>query len=192
MARRKKTENTRDTSRRGISWIWMIIGLLVLSALGYFTYKTLVRTSDLQESTAISDPPIALEGEAALDRITELNRDELLPLDERWERPLLEGDYNDARRQLESLLSNTLEMSEFTRHAYFLGLLYLYMPEPHRNVDRAIQYLEIGKSFRSDAVLYIIKAYVENGQLEKAEEILQSNPGLKEKLPEGMIRKIQQ
>lgn len=190
MARRKKTSESPDALPGSRQWLRVLIGILLLAGLGYFAYNTLVRDAQLPEGTAITAPPISLEGEAALDRITELNRDELLPIDERWERPLLEGNYDDARRQLESLLSNTLEMSEFTRHAYFLGLLYLYMPEPHRDLDRAVQYLEVGKSFRSDAVLYLFKAYVEAGRMDKARDILQQNPQIEEMLPKSLLQKL--
>jgi tetratricopeptide (TPR) repeat protein len=191
MARRKIiTDDGVPSPNAGIRWMWMLIGVILLAALVYIAYQMLVGDSQLPEGTTITEPPIALEGKAALDRITELNKDELLPIDEDWERPLLEGDYDDARRQLESLLSNSLEMSEFTRHAYFLGLLYLYMPEPQRNLDRAVQYLEIGKNYRSDAVLYILKAYVEAGRLEKARDILQKNPEIEKELPKELLNKI--
>lgn len=186
MAHRKSPER-KTTSRSYNTWIWYGMGIIILVGVILLIYQFM---SVPETETPYTEPPLALEGEAALDKITELNEDDILPVNEDWEQPLLEGDYNDARRKLESLLSNTMEMSEFTRHAYFLGLLYLYAPEDQRNLQRAIQYLKFGRQYRSDASLYLVKAYLESGQVEEARKLVQDEPQLRKQLPESLLEQL--
>lgn len=190
MAQRKTNESYAEKSpevRTRSKWGWIAIGVFLVLLLVYFIYSLAV---DDTQAAAAETMPLALEGDVALEKITELNRDDILPIDERWEEPLMDGDYEEARQRLESLLSNTMEMSEFTRHAYFLGLLYLYAPGPEKNLDRAIEYLKVGRQFRSDANLYLIKAYLESGQQQKALDLLDKNPGLQEQLPESFLDQL--
>lgn len=167
-----------------------IFGILLLLILGYLGYRMVATDPQTDPGAPTTTPPVALEGEAALDAIVELNRDKLLRHDERWESPLLEGNYDEARRQLESLLSNTLQMADFSRHAYYLGLLYLYAPPPDRDLDRAVEYLQVGQQFRDDAALYLAKAYIESGRLDEARQLLERAPGLRAELPESLLRQL--
>ena len=167
-----------------------IFGILLLLILGYLGYRMLATDPKTDPEAPTTAPPLALEGEAALDAIVDLNRDKLLRHHERWEDPLLAGNYGEARRQLESLLSNTLQMADFGRHAYYLGLLYLYAPPPERDLDKAIQYLQVGQQFRDDAALYLVKAYVESSRLEDARQLLERAPGLRAELPESLLRQL--
>jgi len=182
--------NSSSSSNQNIYRNAGIFGILLLLVLGYLGYRMVASDPQASPDAPTTTPPIALEGEAALDAIVELNKDKLLHREELWERPLLEGDYQEARRQLESMLSNPMQMADFGRHAYYLGLLYLYAPTPGQDLDKAVQYLQVGQQFRDDAALYLAKAFIEAGRMEEARQLLERAPGLRAELPESLLRQL--
>lgn len=188
MTYKRPIESPREEHhvRRGkpFNWAWLGAALLALFAVLFF----LVNQNFQAPST--SDSLLTGDRETILQRIVDEKEDSLLPYDESWEIALREKDYTKARQELESLLSNSLQMAHFTRHCYFLGVLYLYAPAPERNLDRAIEYLQIGRQFNADANLFLLQAYMEAGKTDKARQLVDKIPGLREQLPSELQKNL--
>ncbi|MCB0564579.1 MAG: hypothetical protein KDD01_09420 [Phaeodactylibacter sp.] len=106
-----------------------------------------------------------------------------------WKADYRAGRYAKARQKLNAELDASDNLANKSRFCYYAGLLNLYPEDEPADLDRAITCLEIAQKEKEDAPLYLLIAYVQAGQLEKARALAAE---LSAEQMEGLPPKVRQ
>lgn len=166
-------------------WLWGGLGLLVIMML-YFLLRP-------PQKPAAGQPVALLTGEATLDYTGQRDNEFFKEMGggERWKDDYLEGNYATARQKLNALLDAADNLDNLSRFCYYAGLLNLYPQEKPADLNRAITYLEIAQAEKQDASLYLLIAYVQANEMEKAAALAAMLPTKQvQRLPKDIREKL--
>ena len=172
---------------------WALVTLALLGGAIAFLYYLEAQSPFIAPPK--KEPPIArILSPSSLDQLAaawatreKTRMEELGDNGKTYQENIIDGDMDAAYEDLTKIISDSTRM-KYTYHHYNYGVLNLLAAKGKAKV--AVYQLEKAANFRKDVPFFLTIAYVENEQIEAAQEVLEAHPNLAEELPKEILDEL--